>query len=54
MSQMRNTGNGTEQKVPDTKANQPPNPEGTEKGTKDNNLSTGHSKPGDGGDDNAK
>lgn len=46
------TGSGTRQKLP--QGNQPPNPEGTDKATKDNDLTTGHSTPGDGGDDNAK
>ena len=34
--------------------NQPPKPQETEEATKDNDLTTGHSTPGDGGDDNAK
>lgn len=34
--------------------NQPPNPKGADEKTKDNDLTTGHSQPGDGGDDNAK
>jgi hypothetical protein len=45
------TGNGSEQK-PANKSNQPPDPKGAEKTTQDNNLTTGHTRPGDGGDDN--
>jgi hypothetical protein len=46
------TGNGTEQKPAD-KSNSPPDPKGAEKATQDNDLTTGHSELGDGGDDNA-
>jgi len=35
-------------------ANGAPNPEGTDQATKDNDLTTGHRKSGDGGDDNTK
>jgi hypothetical protein len=34
--------------------NSAPNPKGTDQATKDNDLTSGHSRPGDGGDDNAK
>jgi hypothetical protein len=36
------------------KQNQPPNPEGANRATQENDLTTGHSEPDDGGDDNAK
>ena len=36
------------------RGNQPPSPKGAEQATKNNDLTTGHSQPGDGGDDNAK
>jgi hypothetical protein len=35
-------------------SSEPPNPEGTAKATEDNDLTTGHGKSGDGGDNNAK
>jgi hypothetical protein len=47
-------GTGTEQKPPPATGWKPPDPRGAEKATNDNDLTTGHSKPGDGGDDNAQ
>jgi hypothetical protein len=44
---------GAGQKAPGND-NQPPDPEGVGKATRDNDLTTGHTTPGDGGDDNAK
>lgn len=52
MADETKTGNGTEQKLPHD--HQPPDPKGADEKTKDNDLTTGHSEPGDGGDDNAK
>jgi hypothetical protein len=46
------TGNGTCQKPPPT-GQKPPNPKGADQATKDNDLTTGHTKPSDGGDDNS-
>jgi hypothetical protein len=46
------TGNGTSQKA-QPKDQKPPDPKGAEEATKDNDLTTGHSKPSDGGDDNS-
>jgi hypothetical protein len=45
-------GNG--ESTPGAKPNQPPDPEGAKRATEQNDLTTGHSEPDDGGDDNAK
>ena len=37
-----------------TKAQEPPDKEGADKATQDNDLTSGHTRDGDGGDDNAK
>jgi hypothetical protein len=49
MNGKQDTGNGTRQKQSGTE-----DPEGAAQATRDNDLTTGHSDPDDGGADNAK
>ncbi len=51
---MTTDNDGKPEKANRANSNDPPNKAASEKTTQDNDLTTGHGDPDDGGDDNAK